>query len=97
MPEPDPVDQAWADVAANLDTAPQVPQYLTVKDVSRLVRVHPDTVRTWAKTGSLRGTKVPGQGLWRFARQDVLDFMALGRPAPPECQHCGCTGHLPSA
>ena len=73
-----------------------MPQYLTVKDVARLVKVHPDTVRTWAKSGALRGTKVPGQGLWRFARQDVLNFMgAGGGPAPHTC--CGCTGRLPSA
>lgn len=100
MPTPeeatDPLEQAWETLAAELETRPELPQYLTVAQVAKLLALSDYTVRTYAKSGALAGTKIGPNGLWRFTRQAVLDFMGH-RPTP--CLHdgCGCTGHLPDA
>lgn len=96
MGEPDPLAQAWDDLAADLEHRPHLPQHMTLQQVADYVQVHPTTVRTWARTGQLPGTKVGPNGLWRFTRNAVLEFM--GHHPLPDCSPgCGCTGHLPDA
>lgn len=48
----------------------QANAFLTVSEVSELVKVWPDTVRIWLQQGKLRGKKLPG-GAWRILAGDV--------------------------
>lgn len=50
------------------------PYDLSPEDVGRLVGVHPDTVKRWAKAGKIPGVKLPG-GWWRFRQTEVSDFI----------------------
>jgi excisionase family DNA binding protein len=43
---------------------------LTAKEVAGLLRVTPETVYTWLRTGRLKGERLPG-GDWRIKREDV--------------------------
>ena len=49
---------------------------LTVGEVAASLRVHPETVRTWARDGVLRGSKVGTA--WRFHKVDVEAYLAGG-------------------
>ena len=49
---------------------------LTVREVSKMLRVTPETVRRWLKEGQLRGVRV-GAG-WRIERREVLEFVKNG-------------------
>lgn len=53
------------------------PDVLTVPEVSEFLRVSRETVYRLAQRGELRGRKI-GR-VWRFARDDVLDFLSGDR------------------
>ena len=48
-------------------------QYLTPADVATALKVHPESVLRWARTGELAGSKL-GK-LWRFRPTDVDAFV----------------------
>ncbi len=50
------------------------PDLMTAQEVALLLRVHPNTVMTWAKQGKLAGLKMNG-GRWRFHRSDIEKFL----------------------
>ncbi len=52
----------------------EVEELLKVGDVARRFRVHPSTVREWARTGKLPSRRTPGGGQFRFRRRDVEAF-----------------------
>ena len=47
--------------------------YLTPKDVAKLLQVEPGTVRSWSQEGRLRATTTPG-GHRRYSYRDVELF-----------------------
>jgi excisionase family DNA binding protein len=69
---------------------PNPDELLTVEQVAQLLKVIPDTVRTWIQSGALRASR-PGDGTrpgrkYRVRRSDMDAFVAASqhRPAPPE-------------
>lgn len=58
------------------------PDVLTVPEVSEFLRVSTETVYRLAQRGELRGRKI-GR-IWRFKREDVLDFLSGDGRRPEE-------------
>jgi excisionase family DNA binding protein len=54
-------------------------ELLTIAEVARRVRVHPETVRRWIRSGRLRGV-LPGgdRAGYRIARADLERFLDRG-------------------
>ena len=48
----------------------KLPVILTTREVADLLRVHPNTVLHWVKTGEIKPVPSPGR-LKRFRREDV--------------------------
>lgn len=46
---------------------------LTPEEVAEILTVSPATVRSWLRTGALRGIKI--QKLWRIREQDLRAFL----------------------
>jgi excisionase family DNA binding protein len=44
--------------------------FLNTREVADLLRVDPDTVSTWARTGRITAVRTPG-GYWRIPEADV--------------------------
>ena len=79
---------------------PSPEELLTVEQVAQLLKVIPDTVRTWIQSGALRASR-PGNGArpgrkYRVRRGDVDAFVAgsLRLPAPPEAGAAGETAAI---
>lgn len=51
-----------------------LPEYLTLAQVSELLKVHPNTLRNWDKDGTLRAIRIGGRRLYRYKKSDVLKF-----------------------
>jgi len=53
---------------------------LTTREVAALLHLSANTVRRFATTGLLKGTKFSGSknGHWRFAPADLTDFIMHG-------------------
>ncbi len=61
-------------------------QMLTVNEVARLLRVHPNSVRRWANQGLIMAYRIGVRGDRRFRPDDVDQFLEswepFGSPAP---------------
>lgn len=54
----------------------------TVAEIVERLKVHPDTVRDWLRTGDLRGVNFGGRTGWRAQGKDLNAFVAgRGQPA----------------
>ncbi|MHC1578889.1 MAG: MerR family transcriptional regulator [Dehalococcoidia bacterium] len=54
---------------------------LTVKEVARLLHVHPNTVRRWSSDGRIKAYRINPRGDRRFKRGEVARFLAKASPS----------------
>lgn len=47
-------------------------EVFTAREIAKLFRVHPETVKKWCERGQLKGFKTLG-GQWRIRWRDVKD------------------------
>ena len=53
----------------------QMDNMLTIREVSRLLHVHPNTLRRWADKGVIRSFCITLRGDRRFMSQDIDHFL----------------------
>ena len=49
---------------------------LTVREVARILHVHPNTLRRWSNSGAIRVCRVSSRGDRRFKREEIARFLA---------------------
>ena len=49
---------------------------LTVREVARLLHVHPNTLRRWSNNGRIRAYRITPRGDRRFEREEIARFLA---------------------
>jgi excisionase family DNA binding protein len=49
---------------------------LTVREVARLLHVHPNTLRRWSNNGRIRSYRITPRGDRRYRLRDVERFLA---------------------
>ena len=49
---------------------------LTVREVARLLHVHPNTLRRWSNQGIIRAYRITARGDRRFKRDEIVRFLA---------------------
>ncbi len=50
-------------------------ELLTVREVARILHVHPNTLRRWSDKGLLKAFRITERGDRRYMRQDVAHFL----------------------
>lgn len=58
-----------------------IDEMLTIRQVARLLHVHPNTLRRWSNDGRLRAYRITSRGDRRFRHEDVARFLAQFNPA----------------
>jgi len=54
-------------------------ELLTVKEVATRLKMHPETVRIWLRSGRIRGTQLGGTRLgWRIPESEVRRIVTEG-------------------
>jgi len=53
----------------------EVSEYLTLKQVSELLKVHPNTLRNWDKNGTLKPIRIGERKIRRYKKEDVIKFL----------------------
>jgi excisionase family DNA binding protein len=48
---------------------------LTVREVARLLHVHPNTLRRWSNTGRIKAYRITPRGDRRFKREEIAKFL----------------------
>ncbi len=56
-------------------TDKELPEYLTLAEVSKLLKVHPNTLRNWDKSGQLKAVRIGVRKIRRYKKDDVLKFV----------------------
>lgn len=54
----------------------QMDDMLTVREVARLLHVHPNTLRRWSNYGRIKAYRINPRGDRRFRREHVARFLA---------------------
>jgi len=54
----------------------QMGPMLTVREVARLLHIHPNTLRRWSNRGRIRAFRITPRGDRRFRRGDIARFLA---------------------
>ena len=49
---------------------------LTVREVARLLHVHPNTLRRWSNNGRIKAYRITTRGDRRFRREEIANFLA---------------------
>ena len=49
-------------------------EYLTLKQVSELLKVHPNTLRNWDKNGTLKPIRIGERKIRRYKKEDIIKF-----------------------
>jgi len=53
----------------------EISEYLTLKQVSELLKVHPNTLRNWDKNGTLKPIRIGERRIRRYKKEDVIKFL----------------------
>lgn len=49
---------------------------LTLREVARMLRIHPNTLRRWSNEGRIKAYRINSRGDRRFKREEVARFVA---------------------
>lgn len=50
-------------------------EYLTLPEVIKILKVHPNTLRNWDKDGTLKAIRIGKRNIRRWKKSDVLEFI----------------------
>ena len=53
----------------------EIIDWLTTAEAARYLKVNPETLRTWARSGMVTAPKLGNRGGFRFSRKDLDRFM----------------------
>ena len=57
----------------------QPSDWLTTDEAAQILRMHPETVRRWAREGLIPAAKLGNRGGFRFRREDLDRFLEQRR------------------
>lgn len=49
---------------------------LTIREVARLLHVHPNTLRRWSNNGKIKAYRITERGDRRYKREEIAKFLA---------------------
>jgi|GEM_PF-2393315 len=64
------------EIEKDMDTDDKMSDLLTIREVARLLHVHPNTLRRWSNDGRIRTYRINRRGDRRFKREEVARFLA---------------------
>jgi excisionase family DNA binding protein len=63
------------DIGKDMATGEHISDMLTIREVARLLHVHPNTLRRWSNNGRLRPYRINSRGDRRYKREEIAQFL----------------------
>ena len=57
----------------------ELPEYLSVQEVVKMLKVHPNTLRNWDREGTLKAVRIGKRNIRRWKKEDVLRFLEMSK------------------
>jgi excisionase family DNA binding protein len=64
------------EIGKDMGNGEHMDEMLTVREVARLLHVHPNTLRRWNRGGRIRAYRITPRGDRRFKREEVARFLS---------------------
>jgi excisionase family DNA binding protein len=64
-----------ATMAATKTKIEEIPELLTLKEACEMLKVHPNTLRTWDKKGVLPAIRIGTKRVRRYKKEDILKML----------------------
>jgi excisionase family DNA binding protein len=64
------------EIGKDMGNGEHMSDMMTVREVARLLHVHPNTLRRWSNNGRLKAYRITARGDRRFKREEVARFLA---------------------
>lgn len=64
------------EIGKGMGNGEHMSELLTVREVARLLHVHPNTLRRWSNDGRLKAYRIAARGDRRFKREEIARFLA---------------------
>ena len=58
----------------------ELPELLTVSEVSKMLHIHPNTLRRWTEQGRIVACRIAPRGDRRFRHADIVRFLEEFNP-----------------
>jgi excisionase family DNA binding protein len=52
-----------------------IPKLITLSEASKILRVHPNTLRLWDKNGILPAVRIGEKKVRRYRKEDIMKFI----------------------
>ena len=59
----------------HMASAQDISDMLTIREVARLLHVHPNTLRRWSNNGRIRAYRITERGDRRYKREEIARFL----------------------
>ena len=56
-------------------SAQDISDMMTIREVARLLHVHPNTLRRWSNDGRIRAYRITERGDRRYKREEITRFL----------------------
>lgn len=57
------------------DRQEELPELLTLAEAAEQLKVHPNTLRNWDRSGLLKAKRIGVRGLRRYAKDDLMKLL----------------------
>ena len=64
------------DIGKDMANGEHMSDMLTVREVARLLHVHPNTLRRWSNKGRISAYRITQRGDRRYKREEIAQFLA---------------------
>ena len=62
-----------------MNSKDELSEYLTLKQVSELLKIHSNTLRNWDKNGTLKPIRIGERKIRRYKKEDVIRFLEASK------------------
>lgn len=70
-----------------IDNNTKIPELITLKEASAILKVHPNTLRAWDKKEILVAVRIGEKGIRKYKKEDIIKLINKSSKRKKRCVH----------